>query len=69
MESKPTLQRDEPSPGLLLRGYLGLALALGGLAVGDDLGRGMLIIGTLVIGTGVALFAIEGLVRWKNGQG
>ena len=49
--------RPDRSTGVLGWGAFGVALLLGGLAVGGDWGLGLLLVGTAVTVWGVVLFA------------
>ena len=66
VDGKHGPRRDEPALGPLVRGFVGLALSLGGLALGGETGRGLVIVGTLTTAMGGALFTVEYLVRWKR---
>ena len=61
-------QRDDPSPDLLLRGCLGIALALGGLVLGGEWGLGLMLVGTVVTVSGGLMFAVEAFERWRRAR-
>ena len=66
MDQGPPPPLAEPPRALLLRGCLGIALAAGGLVLGGDWGRGLLIVGTATTAWGAVLFAREALAYWRG---
>jgi hypothetical protein len=66
MKVQDTPREDAPSPGLLVRGYAGLGLALAGLALGGDAGRALALVGTATVGVGGVLFALDCLAWWAR---
>jgi hypothetical protein len=68
MESKQRSQRDDPPLGVLLRGCLGIAVALGGLALGGESGQGLVLVGTFATAFNAVVFAVEAFAQWRAGK-
>jgi hypothetical protein len=64
MDERHSPQRDDPPLGVLLRGCLGIALALGGMALGGDWGQGLVVGGTFTTALNAVVFAVEAFARW-----